>query len=335
MSIFPFPPSSANAPGCFSWGIADGAAGHGSQVRGLTEGLGGESQVFDCTLAAPWKYLPGFCVPRQQRILRAAVDLNSPAPRVLVSCGRQAATASWILRHNEPRTFAVHLQHPQSPLERFDLIVVPEHDGLTGRNVVTTRGALHPLSPAALATAAAKGPMGGLEQFDSPFVAVLLGGPNRYFPFTPEDTARLAHRLQQVAAAGHRLAIIPSRRTPAHAISRFETLFGQDHLVWTGKTENPYRSALALASHLIVTGDSISMVSEANATGRPVYVEMLNERRPARKFARFHQLCQQRGLIRPFTGELEDWSYEPLYEAGRIAALIHDRLANSTLRAAG
>jgi mitochondrial fission protein ELM1 len=220
------------------------------------------------------------------------------------------------------------LQHPQTDLRQFDLIVAPEHDGLTGPNVITTCGALHPLSPAILRREARRGPVAGLASLGQEFIAVLLGGPNRYYRFSHEDVVGLVGRLQRVAAQGYRLAIIPSRRTPPHAVAKCRDAFGRDHFVWES-SENPYRSALALASHVIVTGDSISMISEATATGRPVFVELLSTRRRASKFVRFHQSFLERGLIRPFVGRIEDWSYEPLYEADRIAKLLHDRLGLS------
>jgi len=39
----------------------------------------------------------------------------------------------------------------------------------------------------------------------------------------------------------------------------------------------------------------------------------------AAKFAAFHETLAARGASRRFTGSIENWSYEPLAEADRIA----------------
>ena len=321
----PVPPARLQKP-LDCWGIADGAAGHGSQIRGLCSSLTERFETFDCRLRLPWRALPSPLVVRSPLSFQSW-GLNRPdLPHVVISCGRQAATASIVLRHFRPVDYAIHLQHPQASLQHFDLIVVPEHDSVKGNNVISSKGALHPLSPAILKETAAEGPVAGLEKLGSTFVAVLLGGPNRCFPFNEADVEGLLGRLKRVRAEGHRLAVLPSRRTPDHAIAAFRQAFGESEFVWDGISENPYRSALALASHVVVTGDSVSMISEATATGRPVYVEFLSARRSPAKFLRFHESFLNHGLIRPFVGRTEEWSYPPLFEADRVSQLVRDRI---------
>jgi len=51
------------------------------------------------------------------------------------------------------------------------------------------------------------------------------------------------------------------------------------------------------------------MISEAAATGKPVYLLDLDGGNP--KFAHFHKLMRESGITRPFAGQLENWSYNP------------------------
>jgi uncharacterized protein len=44
---------------------------------------------------------------------------------------------------------------------------------------------------------------------------------------------------------------------------------------WTPDGDNPYQAALALADKFVVTSDSVSMISEALSTGKPVSLFML------------------------------------------------------------
>jgi hypothetical protein len=57
----------------------------------------------------------------------------------------------------------------------------------------------------------------------------------------------------------------------------------------------------------MVTADSVSMVSEAAATGNPVHILDLDGGNA--KFARFHAAMQAAGITRPFSGRIESWRY--------------------------
>ena len=76
---------------------------------------------------------------------------------------------------------------------------------------------------------------------------------------------------------------------------------------------------------MLVTGDSVSMVSEAAASGKPVHVIELEG--GSEKFARFHQGMREAGITRPFSGAIESWRYAPLDDTARAAAEIRRRLA--------
>src|SRR5260370_40738314 len=57
----------------------------------------------------------------------------------------------------------------------------------------------------------------------------------------------------------------------------------------------------------MVTADSVSMISEAAATGNPVHILDLDGGNA--KFARFHAAMQAAGITRPFSGRIESWCY--------------------------
>ena len=93
---------------------------------------------------------------------------------------------------------------------------------------------------------------------------------------------------------------------------------------WDNKGPNPYFAYLDLADAIIVTGDSINMISEAAATGKPLYIARLGGN--GSKFSVFHQMLYDAGIARPFTGSLETWSYKPLAEPNRVARIALRRL---------
>ncbi|QDT30819.1 mitochondrial fission ELM1 family protein [Thalassoglobus polymorphus] len=311
------------------WAIADGAAGHQSQLRGLAEAIGVTSIPFDARVRFPWTLLPSPLVSLKPGTFRSTEKvLQLPAPDLIMSCGRQAALAalSYKKAYNNS-AFLIHLQDPQRSRNSFDLIVAPEHDNLQGKNVIQTLGAMHPLSLEKLQEAARIGPVSGLDKLTSRFIAVLLGGPNKYYAFDEKDVQKLTEHLQSAATDDLQLAIIPSRRTPSKATAALSQTFGEDHFVWDGKGENPYLSALALCSYCVVTSDSVSMISEATATGQPVFIEMLDEKRPAKKFQHFHKSMIEGSFAKPFDGSIEDWMYQPPDETTRVAERVQQELA--------
>jgi mitochondrial fission protein ELM1 len=69
------------------------------------------------------------------------------------------------------------------------------------------------------------------------------------------------------------------------------------------------------------------MVSEACATGKPVYVVELEG--GSAKFRAFHDGLHRDGLTRPFEGRLEAWDYAPLDDTASVAAEVRRRLQST------
>ncbi|KAJ0655940.1 putative mitochondrial fission protein ELM1 [Helianthus annuus] len=119
---------------------------------------------------------------------------------------------------------------------------------------------------------------------------------------------QLTNYLRGVLDSCGSVRISFSRRTPDKVANFVRKELG-DHpkiYVYDGEEPNPHMGHLAWADAFIVTADSISMLSEACSTGKPVYV--VGAERCKWKFAEFHKTLRERGLVRPFTG-LEDVSF--------------------------
>jgi uncharacterized protein len=90
--------------------------------------------------------------------------------------------------------------------------------------------------------------------------------------------------------------------------------------VWDGSGDNPYFGFLGSSDAVVVTCDSVNMVGEAAATGKPVYIIELDGGSP--KFRRFLDGMYAYGAARPFDGRLENWTYVPLNATHDIARAI-------------
>lgn len=300
-----------------------------SQVTGLAAAIGFPFAHHKIEMRWPFSTMWPGILPSWNGVFadRRWLEPDVP-PSVVISCGRLGSAASLALkRRYGSDVFTIHVQDPKLPIRWFDLIVAPAHDGLVGDNVVQSLGAVHHVTAAKLQAATDAGAPPALARLGDRFVGVLLGGPNRYYAYSAADMECLIQRLRTIVQRdGARLAILPSRRTPAAALEQFRAAFCAEQFVWDGRGDNPYLSVLALASHLVITGDSVSMVSEAAATRKPVFVFPLTERRVARRFRKFHQSFAQAGITRVFAGRLADWTYPSPDRTGLIAALIREHL---------
>ncbi len=278
------------------WWITTGEAGFRTQARSLAEAVAPDAEEKTIGLRAPWSLAP----PSLWRLTLRGLDQNQdvlapPWPDLVVSCGRRAAKAAIaVKRASGGRTLAVHIQNPLAPLSEFDLVIAMRHDGVDGPNVVRIDTALHDVTPQALEAAGAawrERLVGGLP---GPLTGVLLGGSTRRHPFGPAQAADLVRRLEALREGGG-LAITPSRRTPEDVKAVLREAFGRDRGVylWDEQGDNPYRGILALSDRLVATGDSVSMVSEALATGHPVAIFDLGG---GARHTRFIRNLVQRGL---------------------------------------
>ena len=206
-------PSDRTAP--LVWVVTDGKVGIVNQAVGLAEATGFPFIEKVIALRAPWRWLPANIWPPGLRGTSAEGDqLTPPWPDMVISCGRQSIGPARAIKAKSG-AFHVHIQHPRMSLLSFDLLVVPEHDCLTGDNVVATRGAIHRITPTRLAEAAKTfAPM--LAGLPRPLIAVLIGGGSRAHQLTPTLTRDIAARLRTFAAeTGGGLAVTASRRTGA------------------------------------------------------------------------------------------------------------------------
>jgi mitochondrial fission protein ELM1 len=187
--------------------------------------------------------------------------------------------------------------------------------------VFVDRTPLHPARPARLAEAAVQwAPR--LAHLPRPLVSVLIGGTNGRFRLGAAEASALAARLSDMMRRDRvGLALTPSRRTDPDAMRVLDNaLRPLGALVWDGTGENPYMGMLACADAIIVTVDSVSMVSEAVATGAPVLLADLPGR--SRRIGRFLQDLIDAGRVRPYQGRFATWPVAPLDDTAAAASAM-------------
>jgi hypothetical protein len=322
------------------WVLADQRQGTANQCLGVADAIGGHYEIKTIRHSA-LSGLPNLFLGGSLAGLQGALrdHIRPPWPDLVISGGRRCAPiARYIKRQSGLAgpcpSFLAHIMHPGpgAGAAGFDLIAVPRHDraGMAG-NLFPVTGAPHRVNGDALA-AARKEWQERFDGFARPLVGLLLGGATRRKPFTKSVAADLGARVGKLtSAAGGSLVITTSPRTGEaadHVAAAAAGAGAKPQLVhqWSRHGDNPYLGILALADILVVTGDSVSMCTEASATAKPVYIYAPSGF-VVPKHARFQADLFAKGYARPLSDNFETWEHPPLNPSEEIAAEIRRRMA--------
>ncbi len=309
------------------WALSDGAAGNLRQALALAGALGEVTRNLQLTSAPPWRWL----APRKLPLARFALGsgfaaaLADTPPDLAIGCGRQAALATRLLR--ERGVPVVQLLAPRLNSRHWSLLVAPAHDCLSGDNVITTVGSLHEVDDRWLARARGDWPQFG--ELPSPRCVVLLGGPTAAAALGQPQWRQLVARMRHWHRRdGGSLLLSSSRRTPAwlrEAARR--DLAALPGVQWHGTDDgpNPYAGLLGWADRIVVSADSVNLLSEACATRVPV--QTLLPKSPRGRLLRFHRsLLASKRLTDLSEEPPATVAMDPLRELAAVADAVRARL---------
>lgn len=315
------------------WIITEGIAGTENQCIGVAEALGVTPVIKRTSLTGPWRLLSPYLKFEMKASftgdpLLPDVSKDEYWPDLILAGGRKSIAACRFIKKHSPKTTIVFFQNPRTKDKAFDLITAPRHDKLSGQNVIVTDGAPNRIS-AELLAAAKQDYKDTLGTLSGPKVAVLLGGNSKHHTYTEKHNQQITEQLSTLSKKGYSLMITASRRTGVKNRKRLQSLL-QSRItdksklfIWDETPPNPYFGFLSHADYILVTEDSVSMVSEAASTGKPVYLIKLDGH--SDKIDSFHAHLQRQNIIKTFDGELENYTYPPLGDSKRIADEILSR----------
>jgi len=252
--------------------------GDNSQVLALGEALGWPFEIKRFVYTS-WERLVNLPIASTLAgvVKQRSSHLEPPWPDLVISAGRRnELIARWIRRQARGDIRLVHVGRPWAAIESWDLVVTtPQYRLPNLRNVLHNETPLHRVTRRRLATeAAAWAPrLAGLPR---PYIALLAGGNSGPYPFDRVSGDRLGRQASAFASGRNgSLLVTTSARTPPETAAALSAAIRCPvfHYRWAPEdADNPYYAFLGLAERLIVTADSISMMTEACATGRPVYL---------------------------------------------------------------
>lgn len=313
-----------NADALSCWVISDGRRGIENQAWGLAEAASKlRPLLIEKQVLKPNRAFRAAAPLMQFAIKSKLPDYKLPirTPDIIIGCGRQAIAPLLAAKKTDPGCFTVYIQDPKIACERFDLVIAPEHDGLTGTNVETMIGAPNRVTRDKIVkeTLAFEAM---LDTLPMPRAACLIGGPSKTFQFSKADHDNHLAALRDLLSKGYSLLITTSRRTPDWAIESYKALSAElpYMTLYSGDGLNPYFAFLGGAEIILVTAESTNMLTEACSTGKPVFLLPLSGN--AGKFGALHKALEARCNLRPYTDDPIAPDYAPLNETERMAELF-------------
>ncbi|HEY8962632.1 MAG TPA: ELM1/GtrOC1 family putative glycosyltransferase [Luteolibacter sp.] len=321
------------------WIVSEGSPGHISQSVGLAEALAATEPMnveriecrprlggFARKLVQRWMGGKGRPLPAWL-LKRAGLDvatLPTGKPDLIVSSGGKSVFAARTLavRYGAPYVFLG--ERKPYPSAWFHTAFTPSKFE-TGENDVAIDMIPTQVTRAKVEQAAAGWP----ERPPGKLWAALIGGASVSHRYTPDDWRAMALAMNDVAhREGIRWLVTTSRRTGADVEARLrETLdpsIVAEAVWWSERPEKKMSRYLGAAEHLLVTQDSVTMVSEAIDSGRPVIVVRPGETRfSPRSFlpGYFDRLEQTGRMRRALMTGLSDWPVmSPVPESATTAA---------------
>ncbi|MDF2964894.1 MAG: putative nucleoside-diphosphate-sugar epimerase [Rickettsiaceae bacterium] len=317
------------------WVLADNRAGNANQAIGLAE-ASGEKFIIKNLKYNLFSYLPNFLLGQNEFYINksSSDDLSPPFPKLVISSGRRTAPLALSIKQKSPSTKIIQIMKPHIAEEKFDLIILPQHDTFEGNsgNIYRTVGAMNRITPQSLKSHQQKF-REHYPQLSLKVISVMIGGSNKRYKFTRKDAEQMVKIIEQLSINhAAQLFISFSRRTPEAVKEAFYNNFSYpNHIYDPAKGGyNPYFGMLAASDFIITTGDSISMCSDVATAGKPQYIYVP----PSFTSPKHNYFVQQlidmevaRRLL-PTTEVLSNFKYKPLAEARKAAKFIKEYILN-------
>jgi uncharacterized protein len=319
------------------WILADDRPGTVSQSIGLAEEIGFDYKIINISY--------NFLVRIPNCFFSDSLIRLSPSskekfknldylPSLVISAGRRSASiALFLKKQSANQTKIIQIMNPNLDFSKFDFVILPKHDLIDDakfNNVITTIGSLTKVRENTVKSEQKKFAT-EFAEIKKPKIALLLGGSSNKTKFTKDSAIKLAKISSEITKnMNATLLVLNSRRTSKELTNAVKSNLNCDFQFfdWNDvRDKNPYMAILGYADFFIITGDSVSMISECCSSAKPVYVFDEKEISSA-KHRRFHQALFAETYAKKLEEnlkKLEGFSIKKLEETKRAASLIKDK----------
>ena len=288
-----------------AWVISDGTKGMENQSLALAKLL---NVNFELVKYNPPYFLKKFPLIRKLFISSVKDHLlkNKSPPSFIITTGKRMAGVSIALKFIlKDRVKNIHIQNPKLPFEYFDLLLIPEHDNITAKNVIQTKGALTFFNFNELNKFQER-EINLIKRSKKNLVLLMIGGNSKRYKPKNFDYYHLSMKvLEATKNLNCKLLVLLSRRTPLKAAKILNYSFikhDENFQIVTSSEQNPYPEILQIADYIIVTSDSVNMVSETATLPIPLFVSKFSKE--TGKISNFLNNLEDLGILKKFEGQL-------------------------------
>jgi Kdo2-lipid IVA lauroyltransferase/acyltransferase len=267
-----------------------------------------------------------------------ASALLSGSPDLIISCGSSLAAANFILARESLAKSVVLMRPSFLNIGRFDLAIISRHDNpLRRKNTVIIEGALNLIDAGSLSLASSKlASLTGLEA-NALYFGLLVGGDAKGFALKREKILSVLSELKAAAEErGAKILASSSRRTSKEVEQALKEELGKfkrcGFLLIANEKNIPdaVGGIFGLSSAVVVSPESISMISEAVSSGRQVFVfESEGLSKKHRKFLEY--FAREKYIYLFKDGGLKDAMSKALLEEGVRPLLKDNELVKEAL----
>ena len=288
--------------------VTDGKAGHRSQALGLYQALQRLSQQ-----ALSFEEITAESLSRFNLFLARGHKqhpLIQQQPDYIFSVGSHTQLKALLLGQVFPQAKTVVLMKPKFPLQWFDYVIVPQHDGLAEQdNVIVTQGALNPIV--------------NEKRHQKKRILIALGGASKRHQW---NEAKVLQAIEKIVQDNKKSEIIltTSRRTPKDFLSSLHEKTFAKNLQIFPVDDTPQGwifEQMQLAEAVWVTEDSVSMLYEALTAGCKVGVIEIDRLKQDRITQSVDQLLKKGWVSHASQLNLLGLA-KPLKEADRVATYL-------------
>ena len=250
-------------------------------------------------------------------------ELENRTVNCIICCGRVSAPLSLIYK-KKYNIKIISILDPYFKRDYFDKIIIPFHDEKkNGDNIIYLTGSLVNESLKTISHST-KQKFSKLIPNDRKIITILVGGSGKSSAISKAEIHSLSYQLKKIDINKYNLNFLFSRRTNDFIKEIIKNNFLNKSYIWDKNSDNPYWYLLNKSEYIIVTEDSVSMISEAISFNKPVYIFLLKKVKS--KIRRFNQDLLNKGIIKVFNGLVKKWDYNKINETKRIAINIIDYL---------
>lgn len=208
--------------------LTQGMHGMISQVEGLAKALDIDFTHHTVELNNFWKFFPPKLTPISQNVFK---KINTEDFDIIISCGRKSVIPSIYLKKNSSKKIInIHIQDPKVNFDNFSYVIAPEHDGLSGVNIFSTKGAMHYLSREEIENNSDY--LKNRLDTNKEYFSLILGGPTKHYDYSDENILNILDLFDNLISKNNLQGIvIPSMRTPQNIIELCKNKLSTNSLI--------------------------------------------------------------------------------------------------------